>query len=235
MRNASVDQLVMLLSADWFFPHWTAIQIQLPKTSKFHIQKRCREITRGFLAGAEDYYLISFGQSRLDETKTQFFSLLAETNVPKKTVEHLRKLTAVNHQTGSAQWMIVTTTRMLVRGHQDLPVDRTIPSLSPQIVSVLSEWHGHQSERFDFEQVCLESDSEWDRHLASLTPRIPTALEDYLQVALITQVQFHALQISVADLAEAERNILKEWYVAVSRKLTGADHVSEGINMAFAQ
>lgn len=124
---------------------------------------------------------------------------------------------------------------MLVRGDQDLPVDTTIPSLSPEIVSVLSEWYGHQPERFDFEQVCLESDSAWDKHLASLTPRIPTALEDYLQVALITQTQFYDLHASVADFTEAQRNILKEWYVAVSRKLTGADYVAEGINMVFAQ
>lgn len=223
----------MLLSTDWFLPYWSAIQIEVAEGTKRFVQQRCREITKHFIGDAEEYYHISFAQNRLDETTADFLALFAEANFPTKTAEHVRQLMAIDHDSNTARWMITMTTKMLVTGHRDLPAGKPIPQLAPETVSVLAEWNKRQPAWFDFGRLCLNSTSEWDKYISALTPRTPAALESYLQAGLITEIKFRDLRATFGSMTDAEKKNLREWYVEVSRKLTGADHVNDGIAAAL--
>ena len=233
MRNANIDKLVMLLSTDWVFPHWAAVQIELSETAKSFIQQGCRTIVEGFIGGAEQYYLVSFAQERLAETKRQFFALLADAGAPQMAIQKFVDLIAPEYDAGS-RWMVTMTTKMLVTGHQDLPTDGTFPVLDASTVSALTEWHKRQPERVDFGQICLGSTTAWDKYIGFLTPRSPASLESYLQVGLITELQFRDLRTTIAKLTDPQSERLRDWYAAISRKLTRADETGERISAALS-
>lgn len=72
----SVDQTAMLLSTDWFLPHWSLIGIQVAEPSKECFQQGCRDIVLQFIDGVEEYYLINFSEARTEQTRGRMRALV---------------------------------------------------------------------------------------------------------------------------------------------------------------
>ncbi|HET6843024.1 MAG TPA: hypothetical protein VFK06_15320 [Candidatus Angelobacter sp.] len=69
------DQFIMLLSTDWFKPHWGVIGINLDEAAKDIVHGGCRKIVNQIISDAEEYWLISFSEDRHNETRALFESL----------------------------------------------------------------------------------------------------------------------------------------------------------------
>src|SRR6516162_11289086 len=66
--DTMADKAAMLLSTDWFGPYWSVIGIEADN-AKVCIQNGCRDIVRGFVGDAGDYYLINFSHDRIEGTR----------------------------------------------------------------------------------------------------------------------------------------------------------------------
>ena len=219
----------MLLSTDWFFPYWSAIEITAEEETRRFIQQGCRPIVEEFIAGAEHYYLIPFNQERIEATKQQFLDLLSGGSISVEVVAKFQELVSPEYDTESARFMIAMTTKMLVCGHADLPQSKDIPTLSSATIRTLSEWNEGQPPRFEFGEICLGSKTDWDRYIKGLTPRSPAALESYLQIGLISELSFRDLRAAIVTLSSAQRAELEVWYCAVIRRMTAHDDVAKQV------
>jgi hypothetical protein len=82
-----LDELVMLLSTDWFSQNWFAIRIQADTSQRTSIREGCREIVKQILSGATQYWLRSFSQERVKETKLMLHALLVKCELEKSAIE----------------------------------------------------------------------------------------------------------------------------------------------------
>ena len=69
MPSYELDHLVMLLSADWFFPYWDLIGIFTKDKRKSLLREGCREIVRQIMSTATQYYGTNFSVARVKESR----------------------------------------------------------------------------------------------------------------------------------------------------------------------
>ncbi len=75
-----VDYFILLLSTDWFLPHWPEIGIDVAEPKKVGLQQGCREIAKQVLGGADNYFLAGFSEECSQETHAMFLALLRRWN-----------------------------------------------------------------------------------------------------------------------------------------------------------
>ncbi|MGA2436364.1 MAG: hypothetical protein ABSG25_13890, partial [Bryobacteraceae bacterium] len=80
-KSIMTDYLTILLSTDWFLPHWAEIGIDLAEDKKVGIQQGCREIVDEILDGADDFFLGDFSEERMRRTNSSFLALLRRWDV----------------------------------------------------------------------------------------------------------------------------------------------------------
>jgi len=73
----SIDQLVILLSADWFLPKWHLLGLHSTPQAIAAFQRRCRALTLEFSDGEVDYWLVSFEEERIAQTRDNFYAAAA--------------------------------------------------------------------------------------------------------------------------------------------------------------
>jgi len=224
----------MLLSTDWFLPYWTEIGIGLEHNKKALLQQACREIVDQMIGGTEQYYYISFSPERLDATRDQFERIVEQVDRTDQTRGQIRELLSPDPHTAGTRWLLTLNTEMLVRHSTNLPSDETIPKLSAHIMRVLQDWSGRGPERIDLNGLCMNSNTNWDAHVRSLTPEQPASLADHAQTALIGELKFKRLLATVVTLTEEEKIELQAWYTAIARKLVDADDIGERISAELA-
>lgn len=93
LNHANLDQLIMLLSADWFFPHWRAIGIDISDEQKQLLQSGFKIITDQIILGAEQYYFIDFSAYRMEETNRLFGALLDRSGISQQSRAVIQELT----------------------------------------------------------------------------------------------------------------------------------------------
>ena len=69
MPSYELDRLVLLLSADWFFPYWDLIGIFTNNKRKSLLSEGCREIVRQIMSTATRYWHTNFSEARVKETR----------------------------------------------------------------------------------------------------------------------------------------------------------------------
>ncbi|SRR6266853_1109738 len=213
-----LDTLVMLLSTDWFKPHWAAIGINLDERQKGLIREGCRNIVSQILSGATEYWLAPFSDERREKTRAMFEALAKTSEAKEAVIETVEQWLKLSDEDLKAGWLFESLTEELVSDD----TNHNVPELSSDLTAIVAKARAERySPEIDFKELSLSSKSSWDRYLAQLTPDLPTYLPDMLFTFSKAQ-SFKAFWISVLDKVTPEqREELTVWYrtTAKSRAL----------------
>jgi len=204
-----IDQLVMLLSTDWFKPHWHTLDIDVEESAKTLIQRGCREIVGQIMSGTTNYYQISFAPDRIEATRSMLNSLVHASGVNNTLNVLIAYWDNLKRDDETASWIWNSLTSDILAGR--LRPSKT--DLDPLIVETLFAEHvTHDKEPFEFAPICEESPTEWDRYTRTLTPEQPTALADDL-ASKLTSRRFEEFWRTVqSKLNTKQQDELISWY-----------------------
>lgn len=214
-----LDQLIMLLSTDWFKPYWPILGLCLDDSEKELIQKGCREIVSQIIGGAKEYWLAIFSTGRREETRSLFDSLIGDSRAASVLVNAAAEWTDISDEDMKASWLFDSLTDELVSGetNESLELHFDIRSV------VLEKRPDRTSLEVDFRELCEKSGSKWDRYTRQLTPTLPTYLADSL-FSFLTAQRFKSLWLSLSgSLTPEQRDELISWYRAVAKSRVHRD------------
>ena len=218
MRSYELDHLVMLLSADWFFPYWDLIGIFTKDKRKSLLREGCREIVRQIMPTATQYYGTNFSVARVKESRAMLDALLKRCDLEEVSVN---RIIGIISSEGSpvdegTRWLIVCMTEQLLDGSVTAPPDIAI---TEGLRRVRDEWQN--LDEIDFKGYCLNSASTWDQYLRNATPDQPTMLADYVS-AIASNSEFELLWGFInVNLTAKQRHELLSWYRSRGQSLTG--------------
>src|SRR5712691_4459739 len=210
MDRSELDKLIMLLSTDWFMPHWRVIGIHLAERPKVCVQQGCRDIVRRIMSERAEYYHVEFSAARVDATWSTFDNLLKECEAEREII--VDSLLADKSDTlldDGTEWLITVLTERLLndRATNEPELDSEVLALLGGLRSVLAGRRG-----IDFSKLCLGSDSEWDKYTRSVTPEIPSMLGHEVS-AILTRNDFGAIWNFInSRLTDAQKRKLLDWY-----------------------
>ena len=224
MKSARLDKTVMLLSADWFMPSWSAIGLSFDGGKKILLQEGSREIVKQIMAGAQQYWLIDFSPARVAVTRAKLQALLDRAAIGPISSGTFATLIGEEEPTGideGDQWLVVSITEQQLDG--SLPEHPLSPPLQQLLNGVQVRWNQHGLNSDGFDQACMSSTSAWDQYLRNCTPDIPSMLSDYAS-SLVSQIKFYVLWQTVnSGVPSQQRGELFDWYRAVARSLDDID------------
>lgn len=218
MPSNKPDKVVMLLSADWFFPHWHLIGIFTDDRKKSLLREGCREIVRQIMSTATQYWHTNFSEARVKESRAMFDVLLKRCDLEEVSVNRIIGLISSEGSPidEGTRWLIVSMTEKLLNGSITAPLDISITE------GLRREWEELQNlDEIDFEGSCLNSASIWDRYLRNTTPDLPAMLADYVSV-IASNSKFDVLWGFInVKLTAKQRHELLSWYRSTGQSLTG--------------
>ncbi len=220
----NIDRLVMLLSTDWFLRHWPSIGIAASDREAKVLQEGFRGLVKQIISGAEQYWLASFTEERLQKTSIGLDRLLRDANVQTPAALRIRQLAGDRSRAWfdhKAAWLTLEITRMLLEG---APPDETA-ELAPNLREILMNSYACSAgAQVDFEKEGLQSNSPWDRYMRALTPDLPTFLSDYVSVVILKDDEIGVFWASVCASSEhPERVEILGWYNRQASALTGEE------------
>ena len=174
----------MLLSTDWFLPHWSIIGID-PGSNAIALQQTCRNIVRDLIGEASDYYLISFTEQRIAATREALLRATVECSLPPGGAMRVEQICTPNphrdeqHKTA---WVLLDLV-----GPELLQDQHLEPALRTALNGA-KQWFKFDTEIL--ERQCIESRTEWDSYIRDLTPEQPSALFDFVAAGLVVEAQF---------------------------------------------
>ena len=204
----------MLLSTDWFAPHWNLIGIEADG-QKQCLQNGCRDIVRGVVGEARDYYLIDFSHDRIEKTREDLRLLVRNCKLSKGAATRVEELAANKSgrdQLGKTAWLF----RNL---HDELLKDR---ALDEQIKPTLARSRSKFSfvDEVNFEEICLRSATAWDAYIRSLTPELPASLAYLVSTDLLATAE---LSDVLKQLTTEQRQQLHARFRVAAKSLTGVE------------
>ena len=218
MPSYELDKLVMLLSADWFFPHWHLIGIFTTDKRKSLLREGCRELVRQIMSTAKQYWETNFSEARVKDTRAMLDALLKRCELEEVNANRITGLISRedSHVDDGTRWLLVSMTEQLLDGSITAPLDTAIKE------GLRREWHELQNlDEIDFEERCLNSASMWDRYLRNATPDLPAMLADYVS-AIASKSKFDVLWgFITVNLTAKQRHDLLSWYRSTGQSLTG--------------
>jgi len=236
VRNTAVDRLTMLLSTDWFAGLWAVIGLKMEAEKEACLRKGCREIVREMISGTEEYWHIDFSDDRLAKTHLLLDSLMKKCGLDKHLVERIDWLIEEDQQwklDENTRSLLVHITDSLALNHLGFMLESITsrglgefkPALDPTVEqALLRAWASYTTvEKMNFNDLCLNSQSEWDRYTRSLKPDLPESLSTSLTQELLVKIKFDLLsQIVERELIPLQKQGLLGWYAAIGKVLTGA-------------
>jgi len=212
--DTMVDQVVMLLSTDWFLPYWYVVGVDASE-QKLCVQKGCRQIVHEVMNGATNYYHINFSDDRLRATRQSIRDLARKCRLSESSEMSLEDLVdsrPEREQFYKGAWLFRTLANNLAND------DRL--DASTKIVLERTRRKHAVMDDLDFEQLCLRSNSAWDNYTRSLTPKLPTSLANFLSVDLVGA---QLLTSVLAQLTQAQRGGLLLRFQSIAKSVTGLD------------
>jgi hypothetical protein len=226
MKEPNVDSIIMLLSTDWFFSHWSRIGIRLTKAERSLLQQGFREILTWVVSGAEQYYFVSFAPERIQETFSRVKKLLERSGLPNSKTQRIQELIEGRPRPiveDKTAWLLLSITQML----RDSSLGDLAGKLPPSVEKLLCNAYvsaNSDTDAIDFEKENLASTCAWDQYVRKLTPALPTCLSDYLSMDLLKQGQFERFWNDVCStMTDSERKQTLDWYRLVGSALTGEE------------
>lgn len=199
LRDTTADQLAMLLSTDWFLPHWALLGIDAGSNA-IALQQACRHIVRDLIGQASDYYLISFTDKRIAATRDALVRAAVECSLPTAGATRIEQICTPKPYRDEQQktaWVLFD-----VVGPELLHDQQLEPSIRTALIGV-QHWFKFDPELL--ERQCLESRTQWDSYIRLLTPEQPSTLCDVVCAGLIVEAQFAFV---LDQLTTEERNSL---------------------------
>ena len=194
--DTMVDDVVMLLSTDWFLPYWSVIGIEAAE-QKLCIQKGCRQI------------------ERLEATRQSIRALAKECRLGESAKMKLGDLVdsrPERDQFYKGAWLFRVLIDKLVEDDQ---LDATIRI----VLERRRNKHAAMND-LDFKQLSSRSNTAWDNYIRSLTPEVPSSLSNFLLVDLVVS---QLLTSVLAQLTPAQREELLSRFQSIAKSVTGVD------------
>jgi hypothetical protein len=212
--DTMVDQVVMLLSTDWFLPYWYVVGVDASE-QKLCVQKGCRQIVHEVMNGATNYYHINFSDDRLRATRQSIRDLARKCRLSESSEMSLEDLVdsrPEREQFYKGAWLFRTLANNLANDDQ-------LDASTKIVLERTRRKHAVMVDP-DFEQLCLRSNSAWDNYTRSLTPKLPTSLANFLSVDLVGA---QLLTSVLAQLTQAQRDGLLLRFQSIAKSVTGLD------------
>lgn len=203
-----IDELVLILSTDWFLPYWNEIGIQLSLPKRIAVQQGCREIGFHILGGAEDYFHCDHSSERKRETSFKFRELLQELEVALDFQDTYSKWSSLSHQELAASFSFAFVTLEVVRGHQK---DATTTLDGAVLTAIQEAWIEPERNAEAYLDLCWKSMTDWDAHARNVMGS-PTALSSTLK-SVFRHQRFMAFSARLrSKLTKSQREHLAGWY-----------------------
>jgi hypothetical protein len=203
-----IDELVLILSTDWFLPYWQEIGLHLNIETRIAVQQGCREVVSHILGDAEDYFHCDHSSERMQETASRFRGLMQDLNVERDFQTTYAEWFALSHQELTASFCYSLVTRELVRGsggNEPLSLD------SPAIAAIQESWVDPESNADAYLDLCWKSMTDWDAHSRNIMGS-PTALSSTLK-SVFRHKRFMAFSVRLRSrLSKSQREELTSWY-----------------------
>lgn len=204
----------MLLSTDWFEPHWNVIGIEADRQREC-LQNGCRDIVRAVVGDARNYYLIDFSHDRIEKTRQDLRVLVRNCKLSKADATRIEELAANKSgrdQLGKTAWLF----RNL---HDNLLSDQ---ALDQQIKPAMARSRNKFSfaSELNFEETCLRSSTAWDEYTRSLRPELPASLAYLVSTDLLAIAE---LSDVLKQLTMGQRKQLHARFCVAARAVTGVE------------
>lgn len=227
-KENSVDDLVMLLSTDWFDSLWPTLGIQVHETKKLEVRNHCRNLVKKFAVVSGDFYdyfQCDLSNARQVITRNQFIKCLDSSLLNHYAIASVLQGLERKSYTSERLKLVEDLTALLAEDYFDDSDLRLENVLKWKLLSywnirkdLYDEWGNLD---VDFTYCNLSSDSSWDQFVRSLTPKIPTALSDILSNSRIIVPEIEYVWCAAAEqLCEKELSTLLDWYRKCISKLS---------------
>jgi len=217
MIDCPIDNVVLLLSTDWFMGYWHLIGLEASENVRKNVQAECRQIVSQIMGGASGLYERSYEERRQLETVRLLREALNKSNVGdtfSARMEDILYGPVANDKDKKAAGFLGWRTEDIQRGKYTAAECW----LSPELTRKISEnWLATTVNVPGFEALNLASTSKWDVYIRSLTPDLPTMLSDFVSAAIIRPWHFVMFWTSI-DLTGDERSELRGWYKYIANK-----------------
>jgi hypothetical protein len=213
------DDLIMLLSTDWFLPHWADIGIDLAEDRRIGIQQGCRQIINQILNGAESLFYCNFSEERKEETRSKFLELLRAWNAEAEVTATYQEWLGLSRPDLNAAWTCSHLNQKISLG--DIPID--IPELDREVrAAVLKVWDQYALKPSTFRDICLNSKTEWDAYTRTALGE-PSSLASQLhRVLLDHRLREFWIHLS-QSLTSHQLQDLVSWYRLMIRSMSHED------------
>jgi hypothetical protein len=227
MSETRIDKIAMLLSTDWFFDHWGTIGLAVPSKERKIIQAGCRDIVKQIMGGVKNYYLTVFSNVRINQTRSLFNTLLGKVKLGEGVTKRLNALVSAEEDPrldDGLRWLLTHITNLFLNESPLIQQHKLNPAIRERLQKACDESGLFDPDGVDFEELCLDSTSQWDEYIRSLTPDQPTVLSDYLETDLIRGDRFEIIWSLIhAELSPTQNEELMNWYRSAARSLTGGE------------
>jgi hypothetical protein len=211
--DTAVDQVVMLLSTDWFTPYWHVVGISPPEKQIKCFQSGCREIVTQMVDGASDYYQINFSEKRIERTRIDARKLATKCIVHQASSFNLGELIGSNprrEELNRTAWLFQSLIDMLVG---DTKLDAEIRRI------LENSRHGPTLvDSGELASACLRADSVWDKFVRGLTPELPTSLSDFVSTDLAANALLNHI---LKQLTQSQKKTLFSRFIAGAKSVSG--------------
>ena len=220
-----VDQLVMLLSTDWFVPYWSLVGLEVDSRRAATFQLGCRDIVKDLVSGAREYWHVSFSNERLRKTKAAFLALAERSQLENTAIDNAQLLDdeaprgrSTKQNSGRVYFAL---TQRLLTSDSAMGGSYLDPSTRDVVRATLAKY---DVDNIGFAEVCLASKSQWDCYVRELTPTQPTYLADYLVGEVLAVKAFDLFWLNVKKQLRPEQldNLIKR-YGATAKTIMGQD------------
>lgn len=232
-----IDDIILLLSTDWFFDYWPAIGIGIEKRKKALLQTGCRAIVKQILSTklgpVENYHMRDFTEDRLACTRTLLLELVNQHGLDECEQAAIFSALEKKRYSNNSLYRIRVLEDITALVVEDRLNDTEAHLAEPIKQVLLSAWHyklvDHSEDvlvsdiaNFDFEFANLNSPSAWDGFIRSLTSDQHSMLSDLVSVddKIVCNLDF-VWCLAAELLSDVARKELADWYREIFLELTG--------------
>jgi hypothetical protein len=222
MSGSSSDQIIMLLSSDWFYKVADVFDIRPSPDSIKSVQSLGRAIVRDLMGSETNYFYVDFSEERRRGSLESFLAGVEHTSLDERSKAAITSLLSVDDETSRASFLV---RQILADLAAEAPGISALP-LSPLAVvaardacaEVLSE-----NGRERLSAAATAASTNWDRFLAALTPDQPTALEDLAQARRRCHEVQKVWEELQSRLSLDERRTFRQWCISEVWRLVEFD------------
>jgi len=198
------DELIILLSTDWFLPYWQRIGVDLVGAKKSCVQQGCRRIVSQMIGDADWMWQVDFSEQRKHETDASFGALLRECASEDELMATRMEWGGRTDKDNNAAWNWWYLNQRMCSPR----VEERFSALASDIRSCVSDiWRLYDFSEADIRDACSSSTTDWDARIhstlggaATLFGLVNHVLRDHRLHAFWEQLQGRLTSEQLANL-----------------------------------